>query len=110
MKKEDDLLVYDEDEAVAFILESLPEEMKKRIGQDEVDYVLDVMVDYYDSKGYIDEDSTEEATIDEDEMYEFIEKAIKKDKMDISEEEIDLILQGEYEYGVSIGIYTSEEI
>jgi hypothetical protein len=109
MKKEEDLLVYDEDEAVAFILESLPEEMKKRIGQDEVDYVLDVMVDYYDSKGYIDEDSTEEATIDEDEMYEFIEKAVKKDKMDISEEEIDLILQGEYEYGVSIGIYTTED-
>ena len=109
MKKEEDLLVYDEDEAVAFILESLPEEMKKRITQDEVDYILDVMVDYYDSKGYIDEDSTEEASIDEEEMFEFIEKAVKKDKMDISEEEIDLILQGEYEYGVSIGVYTSEE-
>ena len=109
MTKEDDLLVYDEDEAVAFILESLPEEMKKRIGQDEIDYVLDVMVDYYDEKGYIDEDSTEEASIDEEEMYKFIEKAVKKDKMDISEEEIDLILQGEYEYGVSIGIYSSED-
>ena len=109
MKKEEDLLIYDEDEAVAFILESLPEEMKKRITQDEVDYILDVMVDYYDSKGYIDEDSTEEASIDEEEMYEFISKAVKKDKMDISEEEIDLILQGEYEYGVSIGVYTSEE-
>jgi len=108
MKKEEDLLVYDEDEAVAFILESLPEETKKRIGEDEVDYVLDVMCDFYDEKGLMDEDSTEEASIDEEEMYKFIQKAVKKDKVDISDEEIELILQGEYEYGVSVGIYDEE--
>jgi len=109
MKKEEDLLVYDEDEAVSFILESLPEETKKRIGEDEVDYVLDVMCDFYDEKGLMEEDSTEEASIDEEEMYEFIQKAVKKDKVDISDEEIELILQGEYEYGVSVGIYEEEE-
>jgi len=109
MKKEEDLLVYDEDEALAFILESLPEEMKKRIGQDEVDYVLDVMVEYLDSKGLLDEDSMEEASIDDEEMFEFISKAVKKDKMDISDEEIAIILEGEFDYGVSIGIYTTED-
>jgi len=108
MKKEEDLLVYDEDEAVAFILESLPEEAKKRIGEDEIDYVLDVMCDFYDEKGLMEEDSTEEASIDEEEMYKFIQKAVKKDKVDISDEEIELILQGEYEYGVSVGIYEEE--
>lgn len=109
MKKEEDLLVYDEEEAVAFILESLPEEAKKRISEDEIDYILDVICDFYDEKGLIEEDSTEEASIDEEEMYKFIQKAVKKDKMDISDEEIELILQGEYEYGVSVGIYNEEE-
>jgi len=102
-------LVYDEDEAVAFILKSLSEDVRKRIGEDEIDYILDVIYDFYEEKGFIDEDSTEEASIDEEEMFNFIQKAVKKDKMDITEDEIKLILQGEYEYGVSLGIYDEEE-
>ena len=109
MKKEDDLLVYDEDEAVAFILKSLPEDAKKRIGEDEVEYILDVIYDFYEEKGFIDEDSTEGASIDEEEMYKFIQKAVKKDKLNLTEDDIKLILQGEYEYGVSIGVYDEEE-
>jgi len=108
MKKEEDLLVYDEDEAVVFILKFLPESSKKRIGEDEVDYVLDVIYDFYEEKGYIEEDSAEEASIDEDEMFEYILKAAKKDKVDINEDEILFILQGEYEYGKSIGVYNNE--
>ena len=108
-KEEDDLLVYDEDEAVAFILKFLPEDVKKRIGEDEVDYVLDVIYDFYEEKGYIEEDSAEEASIDEDEMFQYIVKAAQKDKMNISEDEIQLILNGEYEYGKSIGIYNNED-
>jgi len=108
-KEEDDLLVYDEDDAVAFILKFLPEDFRKRIGEDEVDYVLDVIYDFYDDKGYIEEDSAEEASIDEDEMFEYIVKAAKKDKMNIGEDEIQLILNGEYEYGKSIGIYNNED-
>ena len=108
-KEEDDLLVYDEDEAVAFILQSLPEDTKKCIGEDEIDYVLDVIYDFYDEKGLIEEDSTEEASIDEEEMFEYIWKAVKKDKIGITEDDIQLILNGEYEYGKSIGVYNNED-
>ena len=41
-EQEDDLLVYDEDEAVKFILESLPADAKTRIDEDKIEYVLDV--------------------------------------------------------------------
>ncbi len=109
MKKEDDLLVYDEDEAVAFILKYLPSEMREKIQEDEVDYILDVIYDFYDEKGYIEEDSAEEANIDEEEMYEYILKAAKKDKINITEDEVRFILDGEYEYGKSIGIYNDED-
>ncbi|NDV47839.1 hypothetical protein D0T49_12355 [Paludibacter sp. 221] len=105
MKKEEDLLVYDDDEAVNYILNFLPKEMRKRINQDEIEYMLDVIYDFYDEKGYIEEDSAEEASIDEEEMFKYIVKATKKDDVDISEDEIELILQGEYEYGKSIGVY-----
>lgn len=109
MKQEDDLLVYDEDEAVAFILDFLPAETKKRVGEDEIDYVLDVIYDFYDEKGYIEEDSTEEASIDEEEMFGYICKSARKDKIDVTEDDIQYILSGEYEYGKSIGVYTNED-
>ncbi len=107
--QEDDLLVYDEDEAVTFILNYIPAEAKVRIVDDKIQYVLDVVYDFYDENGLIDEDSTEEASIDEEEMFKFIIKCAKKDKIQLSEDDIRLILDGEYEYGKSLGIYTEED-
>ena len=64
---------------------------------------------YYGENGLIDEDSADEASIDEEEMFNYIMKCSKKDKMGLSEEDIQLILEGEYQYGKSIGIYTDDE-
>jgi len=107
--QEDDLLEYDEDDAVAFILDFIPAEAKERISDDKIEYVLDVVYEYYDEKGLIDEDSTEEASIDEEDMFKYILKCSKKDKMDMQEEDVQLILDGEFEYGKSLGIYRDEE-
>ncbi|MFV0471774.1 MAG: hypothetical protein ACK5L7_07040 [Paludibacteraceae bacterium] len=105
----DDLIEYDDDEAVEFIINIVPEEFKSTIDKDTVNYVLDVVYEFYEKKGLIEENSAEEASIDEEEMLEYIMKAVKKDKMKIGEEETRLILEGEYEYGKSIGIYTEED-
>ena len=78
--QEDDLLEYDEDDAVAFILDFIPAEAKERISDDKIEYVLDVVYEYYDEKGLIDEDSTEEASIDEEDMFKYILKCSKKVK------------------------------
>ena len=107
--QEDDLLVYDEDDAVKFILKFIPAEAKDRITDDKIEYVLDVVYDFYDENGLIDEDSTEEASIDEEEMFKYILKCSKKDKMQLTEDDIQLILDGEYEYGKSLGIYREDE-
>ena len=107
--EEEDLLVYDEDEAVKFILNFIPADSKERIDNDKIEYVLDVVYDFYEENGLIDEDSTEEASIDEEEMFKYILKSSKKDKMGLSEDDIQLILDGEYEYGKSLGIYREDE-
>ena len=107
--KEEDLLVYDEDEAVKFILDFIPADFKDRIDNDKIEYVLDVVYDYYEENGLIDEDSTEEASIDEEEMFNYIVKSSRKDKMKLSDDDIQLILDGEYEYGKSLGIYREDE-
>jgi hypothetical protein len=101
-------LVYDEDDAVKFILNFLPAEAKTKIDDTVIEYVLDVVYDFYDENGLIDEDSTEEASIDEEEMFKFIKKCAKKDKMNLTDEDIQLILEGEFEYGKSIGIYNED--
>lgn len=107
--QEDDLLVYDEEDAVKFILNFLPEDAKKSIDDSKIEYVLDVVYEFYDENGLIEQDSTEEASIDEEEMFKYILKISKKDKMQLTEEEVQLILEGEFEYGKSIGIYREEE-
>jgi hypothetical protein len=107
--QDDDLLVYDEDDAVKFILKLVPDELKTKIDEDVINYVLDVVYDFYEDNGLIDDESTEEASIDEEEMLKYVMKAAKKDKMKLNEDEIQLILDGEYEYGKSLGIYTEED-
>lgn len=103
-----ELPVYDDDAAVAFILRQLPEEFKKRIDEDKIQYVLDVIYDYYDEKGFIEEDTAEEASIDEEEMAEFITRAARKDNVDLNEAEIAFILDAEFEYGKETGVYNEE--
>jgi hypothetical protein len=103
--EEDDLLVYDEDDAVKYIMKSLPEEAKSTIDESMVEYVLDVIYEYYDENGLIDEDTTEEASIDEEDMLKYILKCSRKDKMNLSDEQIMMILEGEFNYGQSLGIY-----
>ncbi|MBP1638801.1 MAG: hypothetical protein H6Q17_384 [Bacteroidetes bacterium] len=109
MKEIDDLPEFDDDEAISFILKYIPQELNAKITEDDVAYILDVIYDFYESNGLIEEDSTEEASIDEEDMLKFVMKAIKKDKViNLSEEEVQILLNGEFEYGKSIGIYDEE--
>lgn len=106
----EELLVFDEDEAVKHILKNLPEEFKGKIKDTDIEYVLDVMVDFYEKNDLMVEDSVEEANIDEEAMFEFIYKMILKEKIiQITAEELQAILDGEFEYGKSIGIYKEDE-
>ena len=107
--EEDDLLIYDDDDAVKYITNLVTEEMKSRVTEDNVNYVLDVLYDYYDEKGFIGDDTAEEASIDEEEMLKFVIKAAKKDGIDLNEDEIQFVLDAEYEYGKSLGIYTDDD-
>lgn len=108
MNTDNEELVFDESDAIRFILDFMPDEDKQNLTEDDIQYVLDVIYDYYENEGLIDEDIAEEASIDEEKMFDFVRKAVKKDKMQISDEQIQLILEGEFEYGVSIGIYEEE--
>jgi hypothetical protein len=68
--------------------------------------LLDVIYEFYDSKGYLDEDVVEEVDIDEEELFNYILKCAKKDKIaNFSPENVQILLDAEYEYSKSIGIF-----
>ena len=84
--------------------------MKEKVTDDDVQYVLDLICEYYSENDLIEEDTVEEATIAEEDMFNFIWAAIRKEKMvEIDEDTLAVILDAEFEYGKSIGIYSEEE-
>jgi hypothetical protein len=96
-------LDYDDDEAVKYIQNYLPQELKERFSDDDINYILDLIYEYYESKGLLDGSDDTVVDIDEDELTNFVVKNAQKDevgKFDI--DEIAFVVQGELAYCESI--------
>jgi len=110
MSEEKDFIEVDDTECIKFILNYLPAELKEKVTDDDVQYVLDLICEYYSANDLIEEDTVEEATIAEEDMFNFIWAAIRKEQIvEMDEYTLEAILDGEFEYGKTIGIYTEEE-
>jgi len=108
---EQEILEFDDSQAIEFIKNHLPEEQKTQIDEDAIQYVLDLVCEYYEENGLMDEeDEVEESEIAEDDMFNYISALVKKEKIfEMSDEQLQLILDGEFAYGKSIGIYEEAE-
>lgn len=96
----------DDAKTVEFIKNYLPQDLKDKFSDDEIYYFLDVMVDYYTTSGCLDAqpDADGYIDIDQDAIVDYIIKEARKDKMgEYDPEEILFIVQGEMEYGNSLG-------
>lgn len=102
-------LEFDDDACIKFIMELIPEEDRDGMTEDDIQYVLDVIYDFYESEGLIDEDVASDGYVDETKELDFIRKACKKDKVNLTDEQIQLILDGEFQYGIETGIYVEDE-
>ncbi|MCK9156855.1 MAG: hypothetical protein M0P12_12315 [Paludibacteraceae bacterium] len=99
---------YNDNEAIDFILKRLPKEEKEKITRDDVDYLMDIIYDFYYDNGFLGESNSDQSVeIDEQEMSDFIANRVAADGKGnyITEDVISDILDGEYEYCKSIGIY-----
>lgn len=108
MSTEIDPIGYDEDDAVKFIQNYLPQELKGKFSNDEINYIIDIIYEFYEDKGLLEESSSDDVIIDidEDELTEFVLKNTKKDKLkEFSPEEITFIIQGELAYCESINLF-----
>ena len=101
MGLEDDFLLEDADDekTVEFIKNYLPQELKEKFEDDLID-------EYYSESGILDAqpDNDGYVNIDLEEVVAYIVKEAKKDEMgEYDPEEILFVVQGEMEYGNSLG-------
>lgn len=109
MSNKDNEILYDEDDAVRFIRNYLPQELKGKFSDDEINYIIDLIYEFYESKGFFDEEKLgddEDVEFNEDELIQFVVENAKKDEIgEFDPEDIIFIVQGELEYCDSINMF-----
>ena len=106
MGMEDDFLLEDDEKTIEFIKNYLPQDLKEKFTDDDLYYILDLIVDYYTTSGCLDAQPDEEGyiNIDQDEIVNYIVKEAAKDGMGPFEsDDVFFVVQGEMEYGNSLG-------
>ena len=112
MNEEQDL-IYDEDEAVKFVQNFLPQELKGKFSDDDINYLIDVVYEFYESKGFLDDEDEEVdededvfVEINEDELIQYVTKNARKDMVGkFTADEIAFVVEGELEYCNSIQLF-----
>ena len=108
MGLEDDFLLNDADDekTIEFIRNYLPQELKEKFSEDELYYFLDLIDEYYSESGILDVQPDADGYVDSDleQVVEFIVKEAQKDEVgEYDPEDILFVVQGEMEYGNSLG-------
>lgn len=99
MNENDKGLEYDDDEAVKFIQESMPNELKGQLTDDDINYIVDLIYEFYEDKGFLDDDADDSIEFDEEELVEYIIKNAKADnEASFTEEQVQAVIEGEIAY------------
>jgi hypothetical protein len=99
-------LNYDDDEAVKFIRNYLPQELKEKFSDDDMMYIVDLVYEFYESKGFLSGADDTEVQIDEDELIQYVVKnAARDDVGKFTPDEIVWVVQGELAYCDSIDLF-----
>ncbi|MBO7337405.1 MAG: hypothetical protein J6U33_02030 [Paludibacteraceae bacterium] len=94
-----------DDETVLYILENLSDDEKERISKQAVERTLDCMCDYYYESEIIADNGKEEVEIDEDQLMDYLLKNFNTYAINLDEDDIQRILDIEFDYWQSKGMY-----
>ena len=100
----DDIMKCDEDDAVNFIRETLPESVSDKYSDDEILYVIDTIWDWYEKNGYLslDTEVTDDGLLDEEQLVAYVRKEIRNDKeIMMDPDDVGLIVKGELQYEIA---------
>jgi len=112
---DEQLLSEDEREQVEFMWDLIPAQDRKGMTKSDIVFVLDSMDDFLESQGLLHVDDKtgevlyEEGDIDETEQLSYIQQAVKDANLALSDSQIQIILDAEYQFGVEQGYYEDED-
>jgi hypothetical protein len=93
---------YDEDAAVRFIGNQLPQELKDKFPDDTLYYILDLIAEFYETSDWLNEEDEEK---EENELIRFIIRHAGKDEIGhFSIDDIRLVLAAEAAYSDTLDI------
>ena len=100
MSEKDDMdLAYDEEDSAKFIQSSMPEELKGQLSDDEINYLVDLIYEYYEDKGYLNDDADDDIEVDEEDLVNYVFKNAKDDNIKaFTIEQIEAVIEGELSY------------
>ncbi len=99
--KENDIPVYDEDEAVKFIRQAIPTDVASEYTDDDILFIIDSIWDYYESAGMtsLDNIETDAEEADMKAVTAYVEKALKSDgHILMTDANISMIVKAELQY------------
>ena len=90
---------YDEEDSVKFIQSSMPDEFKGQISDDDINYLVDLIYEYYEDKGYLSDDADDDIEIDEEDLINYVFKNAKSDNIKpFTIEQVEAVIEGELSY------------
>jgi hypothetical protein len=106
------LLEAEEKQLLDYIWNLIPEQDRQGMNQTDVLLVLDLMDDYLMENGLLEESAEEvtylEGEIDETQQLEYLLVKTKENGANLTSEQIQLIMDGELQYGIEQGYYEEE--
>lgn len=105
MSEKDKVLEYDEDDSVKFIQSNMPNELKGQLTDDDINYLVDLIYEYYEEKGYLEDDADDNVEIDEEELINYVLKKSKEDNIKaFTYEQVEAVIDGELSYYDSLNM------
>lgn len=103
------LFPYDEEASVKYIREHLPAEISESIVDDDIVYIVDMMYEYYDSKGFLEGNDDDEVEIDVEELTAGVLKMAKADDIKaFTEEQVEAIIEAELGYCDTLDLFEDD--
>lgn len=106
------LLEAEEKQLLDYIWNLIPQQDRQGMSQTDVLLVLDLMDDFLVENGLLEESAEEvtylEGEIDETDQLNYLLAKTKELGVNITSEQIQLIMDGELQYGIKQGYYTEE--
>lgn len=96
-----DNLQYDEDRAIEFIRNYVGETVSNQYSDDEILYVIDIIWDYYERKGFtsLSAQATANGELDESDLLAYVKKELAADREILMDPaDLDKIIKGELDY------------